>query len=254
MNNKDWEVQILRFTGFLPPSLKPNHKAWWKIITGDEPEIRIEKPKENMIEDSGRFNLGLNEGNLKLTIKPDRIDLLYDSILNLNSPEVPSLGNYGLIVNDYLENLISKLILGTDDFPPLTRIAFGAVLFQPAEPFENVFELLSSYIKCIDFASVSKNSDFQYTTNRPRDVEIDGNQITINRLMKWNARISKIIKLNINTNIPQFSSYPAAFLELDVNTAVRKDLQQSFEGDLIINVLKELISLANEISKEGDIE
>jgi len=254
MNNKDWEVQILRFTGFLPPSFKANHKAWWKIITGDEPENRIEKPKENLIEDSGRFNLGLNEGNLKLTIKPDRIDLLYDSIINLKSPEIPSLGNYGQIVNNYIENIISKLILDTNDFPPLTRLAFGAVLFQPVETVENIFELLSSYIKCIDFDSVSKNTDFQYNTNRPRDVEIDGNQITINRLMKWNARISQLIKFNPSTNIPQVSSYPAGFLELDINTAVKKDLQQSFEGDFTINVSKELVSLANEISREGDIE
>lgn len=253
MKNNDWEVQILRFTGFLQPSAKPIYKNWWKRITGDDPENRNEKPKENIIEDSGKFKIDSKYGNLKLILKPERIDLICEPIFDINDPSIPTIGNYITTTQFFSDNIVSRLISDNEEFPDLTRLAFGAVLFKNQDNIEDVFNLLSSYLNCIDFNLISKNTDFQYNTNRPRIIEMDNLKLKINRLMKWNARIMNLLSINTSSNERILTAYPQVMMELDINTAV-EEKQHIFNNNIIINILSILIKFANEICTEGDIE
>src|SRR4029077_16583024 len=68
--------------------------------------------------------------------------------------------------------------------PTISRLAFGAVLFQSAESHETGYELLKSYLPKLEVDSKG-SFDFLYQINRPRLSMSGIPSLQINRLSKW---------------------------------------------------------------------
>jgi hypothetical protein len=137
--------------------------------------------------------------------------------------------------------------------PPIKRLAFTASLLQPATGRRASYELLDSYLRCVDIDPES--SEFLYRINRRRDSAIGVPGLVINRLSTWLGAKFVVLTGLVEAGIPeqplrqQETSYCA--LELDINTA--PDFPRLLpQGDLI-RIFGELVESAVEIATRGDM-
>ncbi len=244
----NWSVETFRFSGFLEHSWEKQPESWINSITKNLPDIKNVNPKKNISHEE------LDEGNKLLVIEtqPIRIDLI--QTINIKAEigelDIPAFG----YMQDEIDNFIQyvKVLITNDYFPELTRIALGMILLEPIsnrkEGYSKLNELLPFNIE------IENSSDFFYQINRPRYIEQKGNQIKINRLTKWSViELSSVIfqvKPSPKTvNLGQ--KYYAIRNELDVNTTI--DYEGVFSITQIESITNELVSMAIEISNEGDI-
>ena len=98
---------------------------------------------------------------------------------------------------------------------------------MPAADKEEAYRQLSSYLP-FDIGRKEFRRDFNYQINRPRKSRVFGEDLRINRLMKWNFSFiwfRTIAGISLAKN--QWSTTPQSshmcFLELDINTDAEID-------------------------------
>lgn len=246
----DWHVDLLRFTGFPMPDFQIEHPNWWKDVVEEPSETRLIQSRRGLFQDKGPYK----EGELLLKIEPFRIDWLYRSI---QSPEEQSkkssLGLFHEAISIF--TTLTNKWFAMKDFPPLQRIAFGAIIYQPVASHEEGYKKLSKYLNASVKLDPEGSSDFLYQINRPRDSNTDIANLKINRLMKWLVRRNRLIGFAFDDehrDIYKGQETFACSLEIDINTFPESN--KRFSATECQIVFDELIQLALEISQKGDIK
>lgn len=149
-----WQVQSLRCTVFVGPSIDLDGQRWWKALFGEDPAEISSKPRMSITHASGDFGSGV----LEVNSAPGRVDWNYRIPQEVDrASTVPLLGSF----DDQLEQFLGPLLrwLALPEFPGALRIAFGAILLQPVEDRKSGYRLLADYLPAVKIDSEC-SSDF----------------------------------------------------------------------------------------------
>ena len=239
-----WGLENLRLTTFHQPFGKVD--GWWERMTGQEPDSSVG------MKTGERAEIGQWEGlMLALQMNPQmgRIDW-FVSELPGERENPPPLLTVGLAA---FAGLITRWLASELPPQPVNRMALGAVVTLPVTNGEEGYRRLSDYLPFdIDRAT---SSDFSYQLNRKRDsTTLPGTQV--NRLMKWSVGtfLQQTIRLT-SSGVVGFgeptNERTACRLDLDINTHQQEG--QTLPQEQLRALFAELVSLAEEIIREGDI-
>ena len=247
-----WQAEILRLTAFhIEPTL-PQNISWWTDLMGEPAETKTVQQRIGGQIEQGLFT-SIRGVKLVNQVQPHRIDWLLQ--IHEQEPQInafPTIGQFIEVVEIFVEVMSRWLKLKT--CPILQRLALGAILTYPADSYAAGYRQLSAYLPNVKLDPES-SSDFLYQINRVRDStsKIDG--LRINRLSKWSVASLQTIGFSLgqdlDTSIDKGSLLRACRLELDVNTTT--DAKKPLPSNRINQIFKELVNLAKEIIKEGDI-
>jgi hypothetical protein len=243
-----WKAKMLRVTAFPLKSVPVGSRNLWNELQIGESE-RHEKTKIS-VSDQGP----VNDNWFVVTNAGSRIDLLY-----LPTPsetpvsEFTDVGDFEESANWFL-NVVSRWF--ENHCPPLSRLAFGAVLNHV------VADRLEGYAAISDFlpfkVDAEKSRDFAYQINKPVHW-VDSPIIEINRLSHWSVAMMATLVGDAILNFPQIattlesqSSSFACEATFDINTAPKSGLVITRE--MAISLLRELQKQAVELSVTGDRE
>jgi hypothetical protein len=244
-NESDWLVQTLRLTAFPTQVNQITEPKWWTDLFPEPPDKSLSKPKINTFQQEGSFE----NGRMVLNIQPFRIDwILTVPEKDPDFEKIPSIGPLATTLNAFLTVMFRWLGLS----PPLKRIAFGAILSQPASSIYSGYEKLARYLPSVRL-DIGGSSDFSYQINRPRRSNIL-DSIKINRLSKWSVVTIKLDEIAVEPGQIQsviVNEIYSCRLELDINTPAE------FEGELPkdrrIKLFQELVDSGAEIASRGDL-
>ncbi len=246
-----WLVESFRLTVFVTPDYKAaNQPNWWQDLVASQPDSRVFQPKIGSLREEGQYD----NKRLILSIDPTRIDWLLAPLAD----QVQAQNFFGSIgaVNDNVEKFSQLMIkwLKLETAPHIQRLAFGMVLLQPVPDRKVGYQTLSRYLPAVELDQDS--TDFSYQINRMRDSTIIPH-LKLNRLSKWAVMTFVGASISIVGVVPTefVLSAPPQFacrLELDVNTA--QDYGGKFDQSNSPTVFQELITLAQEIVREGDVK
>jgi len=244
-----WQVSGMRVTAFPAEPTKIDAPSWWIDLLGHPPETQVIRPKIGQRQEEGE-----HEGRkLSLQVQPERIDWVLSPVVKLSEEEpenLPLAGPFPETLNSFLEVVMRWLTM----CPPLTRLAFGAVLAQPVKDRQTGYLHIAKYLHHIRLDPES--SDFFYQINRARPSRTGINDLRINRLSKWSVLLFQRLTVTLEKTSAKAVEYTglqsACRLELDINTA------PDFPGgtlpqDRLSEVLDELVGMANEIAALGDV-
>lgn len=243
------KVEVLRLTAFPADIIKnPEDYQWWLALTGESPENRTQSPRKAILHEEGPFK----NGKLILETQPIRFDLVHTAQTFEEPPsnEIPTLGLFSDILQYF--NELTNNLFNLQQFPPLRRIAFGAILVNPVKDRKEGYKKLVGFLNFpID---ADNSSDFFYQINRPRTINLFSQEIPINRLSKWSVAAYEMLTLQLKPELRSLSpsaSLHAIRLELDINTS--PNLSVDFDKDKLPTIFKQLIDYGIEISEKGDI-
>src|SRR5262249_10353878 len=151
-----------------------------------------------------------------LNIIPIRIDWHYTVIQEIGQQEMEfkTLGSFPENIEPF-RKLIDKW-LKMQTIPPITRLAFGAVLLQPVETRIKGYEVLAPYLPALN---LNNASDLVYQINRPRKSWGKIAELEINRLSKWAVlTYQAVVVPNLLGSPRQVGESYASHLELDIST------------------------------------
>jgi len=240
--SKAWSVNQLRLTGFLTPTVKVEGADWWQKLTGESPETVVDNPRVATRQVQGT----LSGGSLTLQINPIRVDWL----LTAPPPEglvstTATVGAWTTVSPMFLD--LMKKWLTSSDCPALLRLAFGAVLVLPTASRESGYEVLNEYLTAVKL-DTTNTSDFSYQINRPRSsTTLKG--VKINRLTKWSVAAMQSF-VAAPSGLAMGGAEHSVRLELDINTA--PESLTEIPKPALVELLYEMLSLAEEIAAEGE--
>jgi hypothetical protein len=244
-----WHVGSTRVTAFTAEPTRAEGLSWWIDLVGYPPETVASRPRAGLHQEEGEF-----EGRrLSLQVQPERIDWNLAPVVKITEEEPASLP----LAGPFPEVLGSLLKIATRWLPvapPITRLAFGAVLAQPVEDRRTGYVQIAKYLHSLTL-DPDGSSDFLYQINRPRPSKVGVEGLRVNRLSKWSVllfqRFSVTLGKTAITTVGLASGDSACRLEVDINTA------PEFEGVLPVDrlsaILQELVDLGREIAEKGDI-
>jgi len=248
IHTEEWQIEMLRLTAFQIPPSSVSNPEWWKIVTGEEPEIVSSRLKEGTHAEEGPFC----NGKLVNQIKPNRIDWLLTS-----GREQKDLGS--MVVGPFSETLKAFLSLmskwlGSATCPTVYRLAFGAVLLLPVGSLSAGYKKLVPLLPSVELKT-EKASDFMYQINRPRNSHSGVPGMEINRLSKWSVATTFGVGFwfspkGVETTHREEEQF-ACRLEIDINT--RPSEYQPLPKEKSNTLLEELAELGKEIATKGDI-
>lgn len=239
-----WQAANLRLTAFTVSPLKISDPAWWEEIVGQPAETKLQKALVR--QETAPFE----NGKLSLAIHSGRIDWTFNSpdVTGENVEQLPLIGLFPESLEKFSK--ITHAWLSAKSCPPLKRMAFGAILWQPVTDVKTGYRNMASHLPFVK-VDVEGSSDFLYQINRPRMSKRGIPGLKINRLSKWSVGTIKLVGLEAATQ-QNVASHQETFcsLEMDINT----DLE--FSGELpqgkLSEIFRELIDLGSEIAEKGD--
>ncbi|NOT54676.1 MAG: hypothetical protein HOP18_08750 [Deltaproteobacteria bacterium] len=152
-------------------------------------------------------------------------------------------------------NTFSQLMtrwLESGECPVTHRLAFGAMLWQPVDDEKTGYRQLAAYLPGLQL-SLEGATDFLYRINRARNSRSEIAGLKINRLSKWSVSAWTIAELPLvpETRLRVRQKGTGCQLELDINT--HPDFSGDLPQDQLGQIFRELVTLGQEIAKEGDI-
>ena len=245
-----WQAESLRFTIFPLPTVVIGEPTWWQDLIGELPEKRVATPKRGVLQEEGNFD----GGRLILNIQPMRIDWLLTTGSGQEGglETFPNVGPFAESLKTFLA-LIDRWIQ-SETFPPVKRVALGAVLLQPVESKQLAYERLAKYLPKVEL-DASNSSEFFYQINRPRASTSGIAKLKINRLSKWSVMSWRSAVVAVTpVSLEQAAMGPEVFtcrLELDINTA--PDFSEMLPREMLPRILQELANVGQEIAQDGDV-
>lgn len=241
-----WLAESLRVSMFLKESAYDSSSNWWTEATGKTPDEVLTKTSPQFLRVSGVILDG--KSNFILERKAERIDWHLVPIFTKEQIEagLPNVGNFDEVIPEFI-TLITKWL---ENSPELSRVALGSILLQPVENIQSGYKNLIPLMPSVHIDPIG-SSDFSYTINRPRSIEIIGETISVNRMSKWNVAQLALIDISQTLHGPKDVGLTAIRLELDINTSA------TYKGVITKDKLKYLLDtfviLAKELSESGDV-
>lgn len=247
-----WQAQGFRLSAFRPPQARIEQTTWWTDLVGYPPDKVTSQPKIGLHQEEGAFA----PGKLSLQLQLDRVDwtLTADADAPAESFELPTLGPFPDVLPLFTKLMGQWLTVG----PPVTRLAFGALLSQPTEDLPAGYRLIDRYLPNV-MLDPEGTSDFLYQINRPRPSRTGIPGLQINRLTKWSVMFFSGVSVTISVapvGAPVTTGRPtfryAGRLELDINT-VPDPTGTELPREALPTLLQELVELGRQIAAEGDV-
>jgi hypothetical protein len=249
----EWQVEVLRLTGFPSPAAYVQPNSWWHELTNESPETRTSQLRTGGFKEEGAYG----RGKLILAVEPTRIDWLLATVAD-EKPEAQgfrSLGQFTQTLESF-QGLMERWFELTT-FPLMQRLAFGAILLQPTESLQEGYRQLGIYLSNFVKIDHERSSDFLYRINRRRNSRIGIAGLQINRLSTWSVASASLVEFSAAAlasgsvrSIPGLTLF-ACRLEVDMNTAA--EFAGEFSAEQARRIFQELVELGREIVQEGDI-
>lgn len=239
-----WLVERLRLSVFFKNNPLPEDmESWWNSMS-IESEESVRKP---LYRESGKFG----NGQLLMSNQPLRIDWIYEPYKPSEQDEhFPNIGSW----NDSVEAFSSRVENWLTNISEVKRLAFGVVLLCPSKDRREGYDSISRFLPDIRIRNEGE-SDFFFQINRPRNSDTLIPDLKINRLSKWAVILLQRIQVTVESGQPIIASSKmmqyANRLELDINTS--PEYTNDIPNKLLPELFKELLSLAKQITIEGDI-
>jgi hypothetical protein len=245
---ESWQAHYLRLIAFPVEPAYGIAQTWWEQLIGTAADnIADQKQKRT------REEFGTTAGaNLVLSIDPARVQWTAAHIEETDAP-VPGLPVIGPFVErkGWFVPLMQRWLASC---PPVNRLAFIAVLNQPAENRVEAYRLLDRYLRHVEIDAEGSDS-LLYRINRKRASEaVPG--LAINRLSTWIAGRTELVRAvglpsGENVQTERIESHSCR-VELDINTV------PDFSGgplpqDRLADVFAEMAEMAHEIAATGDV-
>ena len=247
MNN--WQAENLRLTTFhRASSINLQSPDWWQRVTSSEPDQQISRPRDALVQQSGRFA----GHQLMANARPDRVDWILHSVPDPTSSSLstePILGPMSQAFGSF-QTVYDAWLKKSE---PIIRLAFGAVLLQNVANLRMAYEKLDILLPAVDLKDVY-TPDFLYQINRPEESTVV-NGLRINKISKWSVAQSGSIAIALGSGGPiDVSMSPvgiACRLELDINTAAEST--REFDTSEAHQLFDELLSFVDAIASKGDV-
>lgn len=249
-----WEVEALRLTVFPVEPHYSRVREWWDLVVVEPPTEIVDHPRENNVS----YRLVDGSVMTMLQVQPGRIDWHLQSS-RLTQPELgeaielPTIGPFGQIVQRFSDLCLRWLDLA----PTYHRLAFGARLLAPTPSRDSGYELLQRFLTSV-VIDVQGSSDFLYRINRPREISVDSNNFSVNRLSTWAVQKYRAVITQLSFEEPKdtvalFTSPEiyAGRLELDINTNADTDI--SAVGERGGEIFSKFVDMAEELATKGDV-
>ena len=247
----NWQVEYLRTSTFHTSQPPEPAEFYWEEVVGASPDQTASRPKEQVTQASGIYH----EEELQLSIGPGRADWRFGIPSRpsaRHSSGFPSIGSLAKVLSPF--NSVSKIWLSK--CPPVTRLAFGAVLLLRTDSMSMAYDTMRSLLPAIDLHG-SNVSDFLYRINRRRASETASN-LTINRLTKWSIVQHESLTIDLIeggiASLKRGRPVPSCSLELDINTHPTIDVATIVEDGRLPELLDELCRWGVEIANRGDCQ
>jgi len=242
------QTEQLRLTAFLAPNERVVEPHWFTELTGTEPETRVSHPSRGVFQETGVVG-GLH--GLALSVQPGRIDWFL--LARREEGTVPQSSWIGL-VSETLPVFQSLMTTWLENAPPISRLALGAVLHEPAESREQSYRRLAEFLPHI-MISPEESTDFLYQINRPRGSSVI-NGLQIQRLSKWACALNVLMQIQVApigqgqmTRIGEEQISSRIELDMSTDPQFAGPLPPTFLGALFT----ELVEMAVELATAGDI-
>lgn len=245
-----WQAHYLRLIAFPVEPPYPIQENWWQDLTGSPPDNSTDQKPKRTREQSGPHA----GGQLALTV--DQLRVTWTLLPNVSAEEMVTmaeglkgLGSFAERRGPFVE-LMQRWLASC---PPVTRLAFVADLFQPAENRVAAYRLLDRYLRHVEVNPEGSDS-LLYRINRPTTSE-NVPSLAINRLATWAAVRTETIKGSGMVGAPAFHTergeWNAIRVELDINTSLE------FAGgrlpqDELAAVFAEMAEMGHKIAASGD--
>lgn len=249
-----WKAETLRFTVFPVGSAEPlDAKLLWSLAENGPAEQIVEQPALGFTTAMGKTTIGSQQAALIMQMFPDRIHWIVgaDASKGTDSHGMLVVGEFAAYRDIFTRMVLA--LLKNPSFPPIKRMAFGAVLLSPVKTREEGYVFLDHFLPAVEM-DPQNSFEFFYQINRPRKHE-SSDIFRINRISKWSVGSLQNLTLSLgsgNTSIATKETGVFALrLEMDISTDSSSDARLS--QDLMIELFPVLENFGAEISEKGDI-
>jgi hypothetical protein len=212
---------------------------WWEQVVGEPPDTRNSQPKVKFFQEQGP----LDGGVLTLGILPGRFDWILSSITESGLP-----GVYTDIARSFRGRLSDWLRIG----PPVHRLAFGAILHQPVANALQGTICLSKYLSTVK-VDPETMSDLLFRVNRPMSFPIDGAELRINRISKWDTLQLSTTTVTVGAGAGDLAlATSSLFCRLELDISTDQDRKTQLPQDLLPVVFQQMVDIGIGISERGD--
>jgi hypothetical protein len=239
-----WQAVQLRVTLFGAAGSRDEAGAWWKMVTGEEPESVTDQPKVGLVAVQGPY-LG---GTLVLTAGLNRYSWDLVSLVDVQKgiEDFPKIGSFPTARDAFLNSIEPWL----PSAPPTVRAAFGAQVMLPRSSKADAYALLGTMLPFR--LDPDRTGDILYRINRYATSDVAVPALQINRLRTWNAIRFRMGAGAVGSPKPLVHEQDACVVELDINTD--GDRTEVIPSDRLPQLLRELAALGTDVLTRGEYD
>ena len=212
-----WEACHSRVTIF-PIEPGQYDPKWFEIIAGGPPAREVTQRDIQLHQATGPFEDGL----LELTAQADRVHFKY---VPQESAEVvvATLGPPSTVAAA-LTGRIRRLLAG-DNPVGVRRVAVGIVAVVRVHTHQEAYGHLARLLPSVQ-VDAEGSADFLYQINRPRQTDLDGLTMKVNRLSRWSAATVVRVSVTAPATLPVKTTQHA-----QQETVVQADIDVNSDAD-----------------------
>jgi hypothetical protein len=218
----------------------------WEQVVGEAPHTDQNQPRQHL-----RMQTGPWRGRrLQLTISPDSYvwvagpSLTPEGLPNLERQSVES------VLPEFVG--ITRPWLNSVEFG-IKRIGFGLHSLLPAQDRASAYQLIEELVPSLRLVEPAAATDLLYQINRPVSSRVMGDQMRLNRFMKWSALFLGRAQFGTIPEtaqmIPFVGNYFAS-LDNDINTPAEH--LTALDGGQLGDIYDELVQLSWENLEIGE--
>jgi hypothetical protein len=219
----------------------------WQELVGEPPEAEQSQPRQQVRVQTGPWRGGV----LQLSTNP--MGVVWAAAPSPGADGLPDLDKWPVmdIVPAFTE-LTRPWLKSTE--VSFRRVGFGlnAVLSVPDRI--SAYHILSDLVASVKI-DADRTSELFYQINRPVSSQVLGNEIRLNRLMKWSSPVFRVAAMQVMptgvTPSGLVSEQHYAGLDNDVNTPAER--VESLDRGLLGPIYDELVEMALENLEFGEL-
>jgi hypothetical protein len=239
----DWGVASIRLSVFSAVGTL-NAETIFKEFFGIEPDTATTQ-KSAFLTELAATHQGLV---YQVSVAGPKIDVKVSAPLDTTSAKPLPILEQAETLRSLFERKSPDLLARVSN---VQRFAVGEHFLIPTSSRVAAYKILGSCLPSVD-VDAENSSDFLYRINRPREIELGGKKILVNRLSQWGCLVFNVIvtsaEVSKTANIGDTVS-----LLTDVNSAQGVDIGTILDTRQQSQLITILFALSREISEKGDL-